>query len=777
MNSQQSFEWQFGGWSGFPPWLGWTVILVIAIAGTALAVWLYRDTLQVLKPRQRVVFVLLRCGFFFALLACLAGPSQIVRTYDSGQETRPLAVVVDHSASMTTPDSTGLTRLAAAVRAWKESESAAIRSFPSLRYFGFAGQLTPAKDLEQATQPPDSGMSTALFSSLDQVLQAAPPGGYGGIVCLTDGLDTTQATSDQLVTHCAQTRTPLFFVSGQNHQAAQESLIVRETAVPEKVLRKTQFDATALIEAYSIRARDVPLTLLEEGKPLAQTTLHLRAGQNLMPWSVPVTTGEPGLVHLTWQLGDGAEQETVSDTVPVLARNNVNVLFYQGTLDWGFRFINTALQRDASFAVTGLFNPDLDLDASAQPGGAPGTPAPTALPDNLAAYQRYPIVVLANAYADQLSDAQQKALTDYVRQGGTLLFLVSDAKMAQTFSGTALEAMLPVVFDPPPTGEAADDSLSDFQSAMHAVGGANPGSETDFAADAQTQPPPPGLTAFALPSQTTRKAIAQLFGAAPGDNVGEIPKFASYVHVASLKAGAEALAVHPSDKTPDNQPRALLVTQKYGQGQVTTLLTDALWRWKLSLPSTSHAPEIFWQQLFLALAGPGGNMHFSRQNYYASVGEASPFAIDGAPGLNGPAVQAIPPTSATPKTLPPQVGAQSGEWAFQFTPDQPGTWHIRASDGAGAQIETLLRVGSISRSAELSGLPPDVDGLRKLAGLTGGAMLNDGTPDDWTSRTSATDLTMISEHVRPLWNTWAMLLLALAFYAVELISRRQAKLL
>ena len=777
MNSQQSFEWQFGGWTGFSPWLGWTLILLVAIAGTALAVWLYRDTLQALKPRQRLTFVLLRCGFFFALLVCLAGPSRVVRTYDSGQETRPLAVVIDHSASMTTADSTGLTRLSAAVRTWKESESAAIRSFPSLRYFGFAGQLAPAKDLEQATQSSDPGMSTALFASLDQVIQSEPSGGYGGIVCLTDGLDTTQATSDQLITHCAQTRTPLFFVVGQNHQAAQESLIVRETSVPEKVVRKTQFNATALVEAHSVHARDVPLTLMEEGKPLTQTTLHLRAGQNLVPWSVPISADEPGLLHLTWQLGNGAEEETISDTVPVVAKNNVNVLFYQGTLDWGFRFINTALHRDASFGVTALFNPDLDLDATAQPGGATDSQAPTQLPDNLAAYQHYQIVVLANAYADQLSDAQQKALTDYVRQGGALLFLVSDPKMAQTFSGTALEATLPVVFDPPPPDNSADSSLSDFQDAMHAVGGSNGGSETDFANDALNQPAPGGLTAFALPAQTSRKAIAQLFGGAPGDTTGEIPKFASYVHVASLKAGAEALAIHPQDKTPDNQPRALLVTQKYGQGQVTTLLTDALWRWKLSLPSTSHAPETFWQQLFMALAGPGGNMHFSRQDYYATLGEASPFAIDGAPGINGPAVEAIPPTSAMTKLLPLQAGAQPGEWIFQFTPDQPGTWRIQANDSAGAQIQTLLRVGNISRSAELSGLPPDVDGLRKLAGLTGGAMLNDGTPEGWASRASETDLTMISEHVHPLWNTWAMLLLALAFYAVELVCRRQAKLL
>ena len=67
--------------------------------------------------------------------------------------------------------------------------------------------------------------------------------------------------------------------------------------------------------------------------------------------------------------------------------------------------------------------------------------------------------------------------------------------------------------------------------------------------------------------------------------------------------------------------------------------------------------------------------------------------------------------------------------------------------------------------------------MQRLANLTGGAILNDGTPDAWSGHAVEPDLTMLSEHVRPLWNTWGLLLLALTFYAVELIWRRRAKLL
>jgi uncharacterized membrane protein len=773
VNSQQAFEWQFGGWAGFPPWLGWTLLIFIAAGGVGLAVWLYHDTLQTLAPRQRAIFILLRSGFFLGLLVCLAGPARVERTYDSGTDGRPLAVVVDRSASMTAPDAAGLSRLTAAIHTWKESEAAAIHSFPALRYFSFSNDLTPASDLDQAVNHADPGTSTALFDSLDHALQSAPGGGYGGIVCLTDGLDTTQATSEKLISRAVQSHTPLFFVAGENRQNAQENLIVRETVVPGQVLRKSQFNATALVEAHCAKARDVPLALWQDDHELAATTIHLTPGANLFPWSISVQSDEPAMLHLHWQLGDGADQETIAATVRVVAQNQVAVLFYQGTLDWGFRFVNSALQRDASFTVTGLFNPDLNI---AQVATTNSQSTLTALPDSADALQTYQIIVLANTFADQLSDAQQKALSDYVRKGGGLLFLVSDTKIAQTFSRSSLEAMLPVVFDPAAADSAEDPSMEQFQSLMHNVGGANVGNETDFAANAMSGSGLDPLKSFALPANTTRAEIAKLFGNAPGEPQTDLPKFASYAHVASLKAGADVLAVHPTDQTGAKQARALLVTQRFGDGQVTALLTDALWRWKLSLPSTSHAPETFWQQLFLALAGPGGAMHFSSQPGFASLGEQSLFRLDGAPGLTAPTVNAIAPNAAT-KILPLQPGTHPGEWTFQFSPDQPGKWRLHAQDNRGAEIETLLRVSNVSHGVELSGLPPDVEGLRKLAQATGGALLNDGTPETWASHASTPEATMVSQHARPLWNTWAVLLLALSCYAIELIWRRRAKLL
>ncbi len=313
-----------------------------------------------------------------------------------------MAVIVDHSASMTTPDSRGLARLTAAIRTWKIAETAAAHTFPSTHYFSFSTALKPAASLDEAVNHDDPGQGTALYGSLNQVLKSAPGGGYGGIVCLTDGLDTTNDTSDPLTALAVQNHTPLYFAAGENQQTSQDTLIVRDTAVPGQVLRKTEFTASATIEAHSAGERDVPVSLWQDNTQLAATTLHLRSGSNFVPWSVPIHSDESGMMHLNWKLGDPAQGETVAATVRVVAQNQINVLFFQGTLDWGFRFITTALGRDSSFAVTGLFSPDLSLTqvVSANPQ------APTALPDSIGR-SAVQIIVLANTSAAQLSDTQQ----------------------------------------------------------------------------------------------------------------------------------------------------------------------------------------------------------------------------------------------------------------------------------------------------------------------------------------------------------------------------------
>jgi uncharacterized membrane protein len=750
-------------------------LLLAAVGSIALAMQFYRHTLRPLTGRQRLIFVALRCGFILSLLLCLAGPARVERVYDGNQDARPLAVVVDRSASMNVADSQGTTRLSHAVRVWKKVEPSAIHSFPSINYFHFSTSLETAPDLEGAMTATESGTETHLYDSLDKALADSPAGGYGGVVCLTDGLDTTDSTTENLSARAVQNHSPLYFAVGQNQQTAREMLLVREMSVPGRALRKSRFTTTVLIEAHTTKERDVPVTFLVENQPIAQTAIHLHAGNNLIPWTVPVDAAEPGLLHLEARIGDGAEQETTDAIVPVVATDKIPVLFYQGTLDWSFRFIATALQGDTSFVLTGLFNPSLNLTQLTAPGDQP---AISELPNTVEALQPYQIVVLSNVFGNELTAAQQKALLDYVHGGGGLLFLVSDTNMARSFAGTPLESVLPVIFEAPPKQPSHDDSVQQFQDMMRSLGGVNQSQEDAFAANSQADSGSEPLQNFAVPPGAKGSKLSGLLAGNPDATMQNMPQFSSYARVHGVKAGSQVLAIHPQDKTDSNESRALLVTQRFGQGQVTTLLTDALWRWRLSLPSTSHDPEIFWQQLFLALArhraGSDG-LRFALQPFYASLGQTSAFRLDGVQGT-GPTLTAVSPSGQT-QVLTSQPGPQTGSWLFQLTTGEAGKWRIKAQDNSGAYMETLVRVSNASHKDELSGLPPDTEGLRKLAESTGGSLLNDGTPEDWSPSRIHQQATLLSKHAHPLWNNWALLLIALGFYVTELIWRRRAKLL
>ncbi len=769
MNSDRVFEWQLGSWLGLPSAACWALLAVAAVGGIALMAWFYRHTLRALTARQRLIFVVLRGGFFLALLLCLAGPARVERVYDSAKDSRPLAVLVDRSASMTVPDALGSTRLSNSVRVWKKVEVDALRAFPSIHYFRFGDSLDPATDLEGAVTGPEAGATTHLYGSLNRLMKEAPPGGYGGIVCLTDGLDTTDMTPDESVSRSLQTHCPFYFCVGQGQGVSRETVLVHELDVPGQVLRKSQFSANVVVEAHTNHARDVPVSFWVEDHQVAQTVVHLHAGANLVPWTVPVDSGEAGLLHLKCSLGEGAEAETIAAAVRVEAQEQIHILFYQGSLDWTYRFINLAVQDDASFAFTGLFNPELSMTHEITSYSQDAHM--TDLPDKADDLKPFQIVVLSNVFANQLSADQQSALMDYVQGGGGVLFMVSDPKMAGTFAGTALESMMPVIFEAPPPEDLGAQAEASLQDQLNQAGVA----EDNQQGDATVDP----LQHFAVPPNLQHSEVADLFGAATGGLIQNLPQFSTYAPVHGIKAGGEVLAVHPVDKAADGTPRALLVTQRFGQGRVTALLTDGLWRWKLSLPGESRDPEIFWQQLFRVLSRhetAHGDLRFGLQPFFSSLGQVSDFRLEGAEGLVAPMINAISPKGVS-QPLAVHLDPQTNFWSFQLKPDQPGNWRIHAEDGRGAQMETWLQVSGFSHTDELSGVPADTDGLRKLAVLTGGSLLDNGAPEDWSSNGAPQPATLVSKRSQPVWDQWAVLLAGLGLYVTELCWRRRAKLL
>lgn len=742
-------EWQFGGWlRDWPPLAAGGLFVALAAAGLLYVVWSYRHARADLPPKARRWLAGLRAGMVLLLLLCLANPMRVEPAAPPKNPARSLTVLVDRSASMSAPDHRGETRLATAVRRWRQVEPAARQNFATIRYERFANDLQPAKSLEEAVNSGTPGSETHLYAALQEALAANPT----AIVCLTDGLDTTADDAGKFAAEAVERGVPIYFVPGENHLLPGASLALREVRAPSRVLRQTEFTATALIETSGAQDQELPVELWGNGKKLSATRLPVRAGRNALSWPVTVDSGEPGTLALEFRAG-GQSASCVAD---VVESQTMEVLYYQGALQWGYRFLRGALESDPSFRLTAILNPALQVQLTAAPANAA---ALMDLPEDATELRRFQIVVLAHVFADQLTPRQQQALVDYVRGGGGVLFISPDTAATEGFSGTALEQMLPVIFAPP---NGADD-LALRQMRMQLNANAALGGDDPLAGGT------PNLTLrpFALPAGAEHTAASRLFASTNGD---ALPQFAENAKVRAVKPGAETLAV-----SGQGAPDILLARQQFGSGFAAALTTDLLWRWKMSLPSGSHAVEKFWQQLLLSLApAAGAGLHVVRLTEAPAVNAPAIFAVTAA-AENPPKLEAVAPSGASQRLTVTDAATPDGPvWQASFTPTTTGRWEVRATDAAGRMAHVVFPVAEKSASAELLNLPADLAGMRQLAESTGGALVDGTTLFQPSQEAAAKPPAKLPE---PLWNSGALLGFVLGLYGTELIVRRRCKLL
>ncbi|MET0261364.1 MAG: hypothetical protein ABW223_00595 [Rariglobus sp.] len=760
----QSFSWGFGGpLANLPLALAWSILGAIGIAGAIWIVLGYRRTLVALTSRRRATLTSLRLALWLLLLLALAGPTRIERTY-SKKQTRPLAVVLDRSDSMTAADNRGARRADDALRRWRALAPAAEKTFGKPKVFAFAEDFTPLSSTEAHANL--RTRNTHVFDSLKNTLAAAPAGGWGAVVMLTDGLDTSggdaAAALNDSIRGALATSTPIFSLPGRNRFAGGEFLSVRELSAPSQVPPRSQFNFELTLESFQATARTVPVRLRVGQDWRPPETIALAAGRRAFTWSTEIAAGAAGSLPLELVIGEGAAAITTRAEVRISPSDTTRILYYQGALDWGYRFLSDILRRDPAFSLTPIFNL-----APARAGRSVSIPAGSLpdLPDTAAGLDAYDIVVLANAAAFQFSEAQQTALTAWVRAGGVVLFLAPDDDATHGYAGTELERMLPVVFTGLRNENTADAATTAFRDNIRRLGGAHGSVEAAFASDAKRVRNVPALASFAWEA-----SAGSIIGA---DTVTASPMFANYARVDRAKPGATVLARHPRQKSADGAGAILLALQRYGRGQSAILTSDALWRWKLNQPSKERGAELFWQNLlsWLARERPRGP-RFERTPLTGEVGRE---LVIRTLGGNNPRLTARLDESRA-LTLPAS-GQQGSSRLHTWTPPSPGLWLLTLTDAENRTVRHWLSVNAVAPAGEASGLPPDESLLQELARRTGGAVLENTPPSAWLSTAGEPGIDLLREQRTPLWHGGLLLTLLLGLYGAELLLRRRWQLL
>jgi hypothetical protein len=746
------FEWQFGGWlQQVSPAVAWGILGVLSVAGLLLIVFLYRRTLRTLAPGSRNALTVLRVALLLVLLVLLAGPSRVQRPPKEQKNERRLAVIVDRSGSMETVDNRDETRLQNALRVWKQHTDEAAQAFDQVDHYRFASKLDKVGSLDDATKPGTPGPETRLWSAIDTAMADSP----AAIVTITDGLDTTGTDATQVIGEAQSHGIPLYFVPGVNRSRPADLISIRDVKTPSRVLRVSRFHTSVIAEISTPKDRDVPVSLWSGPRELASGTLKAREGWNLLPWSADVSAGEPGTMPLEFRLGDGPSQETATSSTQVVERTAVEILYYQGALQWGYRFLRGALESDPSFKLTSILNPELGVKLTQSSGSSMDD-----LPDNAAALKRFQIVILAHVLADQLTPAQQQALIDYAKGGGGVLFIAPDSAATDRFAGTPLEQMLPVIFERH-NDDAQQAQTNAFITRMRSAFSSSDGEDGVMGGTASSDNSPQLVPLAVLP------AAGSLL------KVGEPPMFSNYARVLRAKPAAEVLAVHPTERTSEDAPRVLMARQQFGEGFTVAMATDLLWRWKMSLPSSSRAAEVFWQQLMLSLVpAPPEGLRIVKSSSTAAVNRTASLTVTGATGDTPPRIDAISPNGRRERLDP---ASSPNGWVATLTPDAIGRWQLTATDSTGNVASMSLPVDQELRTAENSNSPPDIEGMRQIADATGGALVGaDPVFQPKTAEAPGADETKSSQ---PLWNQSWLLGALLGLYAIELIARRMFRLL
>ena len=124
-----------------------------------------------------------------------------------------------------------------------------------------------------------------------------------------------------------------------------------------------------------------------------------------------------------------AGDEIARASVRIERPSSNRILYFQGALDWSYRFLADILKRDPTFVLTPVFN-------FPNPNAALPSGALRRMPEIPKELDGFDIVVLANAAASQFTNAQQMALSTWVRNGGVVVFFTPDDDSTQGFSGS-----------------------------------------------------------------------------------------------------------------------------------------------------------------------------------------------------------------------------------------------------------------------------------------------------------------------------------------------------
>ena len=638
--------------------------------------------------------------------------------------------------------------------------------------------------------------NTDIAAALEKAMADAPAEQLAGIVLLTDGRHNTPDAVEPVARKLGLQQTPIYpVVFGGGRRPPTDAAIVSVEA-PDNVYTNDKVYINADLKLDGLSGTNVSVCLWDGDSIVSTNGVNVIEDsfrKRLQLTDVPQTNGLHVYRVAVQTLPGEVNTNNNSRLVPIfVSGDQTKLLLIEGRPRWEFRYLkNLFVSRDTSVRLQYvMLHPDRvaemppRADRSASVSGSAEDAEATALPRSEAEWMNFDVVILGDVAPAEIGDANLEILRKYVAErGGTLIVLSGPFYMPHAFTGTPLDAMLPVVVEPSERPVLAGPE-PEFRIAL-----TDEGRESVLMRLADD--PQRNIEAWAaIPAIYWRHVIRT---AKEGASV-----LAYAVEEISTGAvwAADSLEV-PDEESLNRQRKrerenALVVVHHVAAGRVLFLSFDHTWRLRYRRGDLFH--HRFWGQILRWATAdklPTGTSQ-------VRVGTDRPRYAVGATVRVKARLFREDFTAITRAS--PEVAVWSGDRKvmgrrMQYLDDSAGVYAadlgvmpegryrielstrdiegLPSANGAPVSSEFVV---TADESPEETELAADRGLLTRVAGLSGGKLFEPGEMERVLEKLGPPTVTVRDRRQTDLWNSWPLFLLMLAVAGAEWGLRKKARL-
>jgi uncharacterized membrane protein len=729
---------------------GSLVAAAVAIGLMVAAVITYRTVRGKGTVRDRVILTALRMAVLGVALFCLLRPTLVVRA--SVPQQNVVAVLIDDSRSMQIPDWQGKARSELVREQFGAPDSPLMKALSdrflvrTFRFSSTAGRVGTLTELNY------DGSQTRLGAALDGTRDELSGLPVSGVVLVSDGADTSEASLAEALLAMKAEKLPVFTL-GVGSTRLDKDVQVDRVNVPKSVLKGAALLVDAVVTQSGYEGQTVRLDVEDDGRIIGSQEVRLPADGAPASVRVRVTADEPGPRLLRFRVapqeGEVVTQNNAREALVTVRDEREKILYYEGEPRFEMKFLNRAVTDDKNLQVITLQrtadNKFMRLNVDGPDELAAGFPKTR---EELFAYRG---LIIGSTEAAAFSGDQLQMVADFVdKRGGGLLMLGGPRSFGEGgYGGTPVAEALPLAIDPKTRA-----------------------SETQTFERMTVAPTRAGQAHSATQIASGEDASAARWRQLPQVTTVNLPL--------TPKPGATVL-LNGTDEQGRTTP--ILTAHQYGRGKAVAFYGQDSWQWQMhaSIPLEDMTHETFWRQMLRWLVdGVPAPVEVRTTTERVEPGEAVTIEANVADQafveVNDAAVVArITRPGGTTLDVPLQWdGKQDGLYRGTFVTAEAGAYDVavEATKGEKALGTGILNVRAMPSEAEYFDPTMHEAPLRRIADETGGRFYTPenmaGLPED--VRYAGRGVTSVEE--RDLWNMPIVLILLVGLMSAEWGYRR-----